>query len=116
MRSARSCAAARGRCRRSAPPRSRSATFRTSPRTCANHRERLGTAAESTMQGSIMIARRKVLTLGLCGLALAARVRGVRAAEGTGSALETIATLQAALVDTAGRLGKAGVAERYRAL
>jgi phospholipid transport system substrate-binding protein len=68
------------------------------------------------MQGGIMIARREVLTVGLCGLAFAARVLDVRAAEGTGSSLETITTLQAALVDTARRLGKAGVAERYRAL
>jgi len=67
------------------------------------------------MQGS-MIARRKVLTVGLCGLALAAGVLDVHAADGTGSSLDTIATLQAALVDTARRLGKAGVTERYRAL
>lgn len=63
-----------------------------------------------------MIARREVLTVGLCGLAFAARVLDVRAAEGTGSSLESITTLQAALVDTARRLGKAGVTERYRAL
>ena len=63
-----------------------------------------------------MIARRKVLTVGLCGLALAAGIRDVRAAEGTGSSLETITTLQATLVDAARRLGKAEVAERYRAL
>jgi phospholipid transport system substrate-binding protein len=63
-----------------------------------------------------MIARREVLTVGLCGLAFAARVLDVRAAEGAGSSLESITTLQAALVDTARRLGKAGVAERYRAL
>jgi len=63
-----------------------------------------------------MIARRKVLTVGLCALALAAGVVDPRAAEGTGSSLETITTLQAALIDTARRLGKAAVAERYRAL
>ena len=63
-----------------------------------------------------MIARREVLTVGLCGLAFAARVLDVRAAEGTGSSIESITTLQAALVDTARRLGKAGVTERYQAL
>jgi len=62
-----------------------------------------------------MIARRKLLT-GICGLTLAAGVLDARAAEGTGSALETITTLQAALIDTARRLGKATVSERYRAL
>jgi phospholipid transport system substrate-binding protein len=68
------------------------------------------------MQGSVMIDRRKALTGGLCALALAANVFAARAAEGTGSSLDTIATLQAALVDTARRLGKAPVAERYRVL
>jgi phospholipid transport system substrate-binding protein len=63
-----------------------------------------------------MIARRELLTAGIFGLALAAGALDVRAAEGTGSSLETITTLQAALVDTARRLGKASVAERYRAL
>jgi len=43
-------------------------------------------------------------------------VLDVRAAEGTGSSLDTIKTLQATLVDSARRLGKAPVAERYRAL
>lgn len=62
-----------------------------------------------------MIARRKLLTVGL-GLALAVNVPNGRAAEGTGSSHDTITTLQAALVDTARRLGKAPVAERYRAL
>lgn len=62
-----------------------------------------------------MIARRKLLTVGL-GLALALNVPNGRAAEGTGSSHDTITTLQAALVDTARRLGKAPVAERYRAL
>jgi len=64
----------------------------------------------------MMITRRAILAVGLCGLALTAGVTDVRAAEGTGSALETVTTLQAALVDTARRLGKAGVTERYRAL
>jgi phospholipid transport system substrate-binding protein len=69
------------------------------------------------MQGSVMIARRTVLTAGLCGgLALAARVFDARAAEGTGSPEETIKTLQAALVDTARHLDRSPVAERYRAL
>jgi phospholipid transport system substrate-binding protein len=68
------------------------------------------------MQGRMMITRRAILAVGLCGLALTAGVTDVRAAEGTGSALETVTTLQAALVDTARRLGKAGVTERYRAL
>jgi phospholipid transport system substrate-binding protein len=64
-----------------------------------------------------MIGRRKVLTSGLWGgLALAAKVFDARAAEGTGSAEETITTLQAALIETARRLGRAAVAERYRAL
>jgi phospholipid transport system substrate-binding protein len=63
-----------------------------------------------------MIARRNLLSVGLCGLALAANVFAARAAEGTGSSLDTITTLQATLVDTARRLGKAPVAERYRAL
>ena len=63
-----------------------------------------------------MITRRKALTGALCGLALAAEVFSARAAEGTGSSLETITTLQATLVDTARRLGKSGIAERYRAL
>jgi len=67
------------------------------------------------MQGSVKIARRNVLTVGL-GLALAVNVLDVRAAEGTGSSLDTIKTLQATLVDSARRLGKAPVAERYRAL
>jgi len=67
------------------------------------------------MQGSVMIARRKVLTVGL-GFALAVNVFDARAAEGTGSSLDTIKTLQATLVDSARRLGKAPVAERYRAL
>ena len=62
-----------------------------------------------------MIARRKVLTVGL-GFALAVNVFDARAAEGTGSSLDTIKTLQATLVDSARRLGKAPVAERYRAL
>ena len=62
-----------------------------------------------------MIARRKVLAAGL-GLALAMNVLDARAAEGTGSSLDTIKTLQATLVDSARRLGKAPVAERYRAL
>jgi phospholipid transport system substrate-binding protein len=69
------------------------------------------------MQGRVIIARRKVLTAGLCGsLALAAGIFDARAAEGTGSAEETITTLQTALIDTARRLGRAAVAERYRAL
>jgi phospholipid transport system substrate-binding protein len=63
-----------------------------------------------------MIDRPKALALGLFGLALAANALGARAAEGTDSPLATITTLQAALVDTALRLGKASVAERYRAL
>jgi len=63
-----------------------------------------------------MITRRKALTGALCGLALAVEVFSARAAEGTGSSLDTITTLQAALVDTARRLGKGPVAERYRAL
>ena len=63
-----------------------------------------------------MIDRRKVLALGLCAVAFAANARGARAAQGTASPQETIATLQAALVDSAARLGKAPVAERYRAL
>ena len=62
-----------------------------------------------------MIGRRKVLTVGL-GLAFAVNVLDARAAEGTGSSLDTIKTLQATLVDSARRLGKAPVAERYRAL
>src|SRR5262245_42725849 len=116
MRSARSCAAARGRCPRSGRPRSRSATFRTSPRTCGSRRQPRGTAADSARQGSVMITRREALTGALCGLALAADVFSARAAEATGSSLDTITTLQAALVDTARRLGKGPVAERYRAL
>jgi phospholipid transport system substrate-binding protein len=63
-----------------------------------------------------MIDRRQVLALGLCGFAFAANPLGAGAAEGTASPLEAITTLQAALVDTALRLGKAPVAERYRAL
>jgi phospholipid transport system substrate-binding protein len=63
-----------------------------------------------------MITRRQALTVGLCGLALAADIFAAGAAEGTGSSLDTITTLQATLVDTARRLGKAPVAERYRAL
>ena len=63
-----------------------------------------------------MITRRRALTAALCGLALASTVFAARAAEGTGSSLDTITTLHAALVDTARRLGKAPVAERYRAL
>ena len=64
-----------------------------------------------------MIARRKVLIAGLwSGLALAARFFDARAAEGAGAAEDTITTLQAVLVDTARRLGRAAVAERYRAL
>jgi len=64
----------------------------------------------------MMITRRVVLAVGLCGLALTAGITDVRAAEGTGSALETVTTLQAALIDTARGLGKAGVTERDRAL
>lgn len=59
-----------------------------------------------------MIDRRKVLAAGL-GLGLAMNVLDARAAEGT---LDTIKTLQATLIDTARRLGKAPVAERYRAI
>ena len=62
-----------------------------------------------------MISRRNLLTVGL-GLALPAYVLDARAAGGTGSSLETITTLQTALVDAARRVGKAGVVERYRAL
>ena len=69
------------------------------------------------MQRRVMIARRKVVTAGFWGgLALAAKVFDARAAEGTASAEDTITTLQAVLVDTARRLGRAAVAERYRAL
>lgn len=63
-----------------------------------------------------MIDRRKVLALGFCAVAFATNALGARAAQGTASPQETIATLQAALVDSAARLGKAPVAERYRAL
>ena len=63
-----------------------------------------------------MIARRVVVSAAFLGLAIAAGAFDARAAEGTSSALETITTLQTALVDTARRLGKAAVAERYRAL
>jgi phospholipid transport system substrate-binding protein len=63
-----------------------------------------------------MIDRRKLLALSLCAAAFAANALGARAAEGTASPQETITTLQAALVDSAVRLGKAPVAERYRAL
>ena len=62
-----------------------------------------------------MITRRRVLAVAI-GLAVAVNVLGARAAEGTGSPLDTIKTLQAALADTARRLSKAPVAERYRAL
>ena len=55
-----------------------------------------------------MISRRNLLTVGL-GLALPAYVLDARAAGGTGSSLETITTLQTALVDAARRVGKAGV-------
>src|SRR5262245_21218420 len=67
------------------------------------------------MPGSVMIARRRLLTVGL-GLALAVNVLDARAAEGTSSSLDTIKTLQSTLVDSARRLGKAPVTERYRAL
>ena len=64
-----------------------------------------------------MIARRNVVAAGLWGgLSLAARIFDARAADGTGSAEDTITTLQAVLIDTARRLGRAAVAERYRAL
>ena len=62
-----------------------------------------------------MITRRRVLGVAI-GLALAVNVLDARAAEGTGSPLDTIKTLQVALLDTARRLSKAPVAERYRAL
>jgi phospholipid transport system substrate-binding protein len=63
-----------------------------------------------------MIARRELLTAGLCGLILASSESGVCAAEDTASPVATITGLQTALVETARRLGSADAAQRYRAL
>ena len=60
-----------------------------------------------------MIARRELLSAGLCGLVLASSGFDTRAAE---SPVATITALHAALVDTAGRSGGGAVTERYRAL
>jgi phospholipid transport system substrate-binding protein len=60
-----------------------------------------------------MIARRELLSAGLCTPFLASRVFDARAAE---SPVATITELHEALVETARRLRSAAVAERYRAL
>ena len=63
-----------------------------------------------------MLERRQLLTAGLCGLTLVSLGRAACAAESTETPVATVTALQAALVDTARKLGAATVAERYRAL